>query len=144
MSNKYPQESFNLREAKGEDHYKIMMVNDALKHYEFKNEFPWFLRIEVDMKDVTKPFNMPTEHEAEILNLFEDTITSLLMNTVPYQFIGRITDNGHRELYFYVESPQEIHEKLQDLIEQGNPIREFDYTMSEDEHWENVEIFFDY
>jgi hypothetical protein len=144
MTNKFPEESFNLRESKGDDHYKVMMVNESLKGYEFKNEFPWFLHFDIDMKEVREPFNLPTEQEAEILNTLEDRITSIIQDTVPYQFIGRITDNGHRELYFYVESPKEIHEKLNALVGQGNPVREFEYSMAEDENWDNVEFFFDY
>jgi predicted transcriptional regulator len=144
MTNKFPQESFNLREARGEDFCKVMMVNEALKGYEFKNEFSWFLHFDIDMKEVKQPFKLPTEKEAEILNSLEDRITSIIQDTVPYQFIGRITDNGHRELYFYVESPKEIHKKLSDLIEQGNPVREFEYSIAEDESWEKVDFFFDY
>lgn len=144
MTDRFPQESFNLREAKGEDYYKVMMVNEALKGYEFKNEFPWFLYLDIDLKEVTKPFNLPTEREAEILNILEDRITSAIQNAVPYQFIGRMTSNGHRGLYFYVQSPQQVNEKLRDLIEQGNPVREFEYSIAEDAEWENVDFFFDY
>ena len=144
MKNKFPEESFNIREAKGEDYHRVMMVNESLKEYEFKNEYPWYLYFDIDMKEVTKPFNLPTKGEAEILNTLEDRITTLIKETVPYQFIGRTTDNGHRELYFYVQSPKEVHAKLNDLIKQGNPVREFEYSMSEDEKWENVNFFFDY
>jgi Family of unknown function (DUF695) len=71
-------------------------------------------------------------------------VAAIILDTVPYQFIGRITDNGRRELFFYMESPTEIHEKLRDFIDQGNPIREFEYSILEDENWDRVSFFFDY
>ncbi|KPH14070.1 DUF695 domain-containing protein [Chryseobacterium sp. ERMR1:04] len=100
--------------------------------------------ITIDLVDVIEPFSLPTDKEAEILNLVEDNFTSLINRIVPYQYIGRITDNGKRELYYYVETPQDIHEKLNELIEQNTYTREFQYDISQDTGWENVSYFFNY
>lgn len=144
MSKQNPVESFNIREAKGNDFYRIMVVNEALKGFKNKNLFPWLLLITIDMKDTTGDYNLPTANEAEVLNSFEDDLTSLIMNTVSYQFIGRITDDGKRELYYYVEAPQEIHSHLNHVIETINYKREFQYEILEDPNWVNVDFFFDY
>lgn len=144
MNTQDPKESFNIREAKGEDFYKIMIVNESLKDFKEKKKFPWFLLITIDLVDVIEPFSLPTDKEAEILNLVEDNFTSLINRIVPYQYIGRITDNGKRELYYYVETPQDIHEKLNELIEQNTYTREFQYDISQDTGWENVSYFFNY
>jgi hypothetical protein len=144
MNKQKPEESFNIREAKGDDFYKIMVVNEALKNYKDKSHFPWFLLITLDMKNTLEPYNLPNEEESKILNVIEDNLTSLINELVPYQYIGRITDNGKRELYYYLESPQEIHEKLNILIEKDDYLRDFEYEISQDPNWENVFYFFDY
>lgn len=144
MSKQNPVESFNIREAKGNDFYRIMVVNEALKGFKNKNLFPWLLFITIDMENTTGDYNLPTENEAEVLNAFEDDLTSLITNTVSYQFIGRITDDGKRELYYYVESPQEIHSRLNHIIETNNYKREFQYEILEDTNWAKVDFFFDY
>ncbi len=139
-----PQEAFNIREAKGEDYYKIMVVNESLKNFKGKNQYPWFLLINIDILEAVEPYGLPTDEEAVVLNKVEDELTSLISSTIDYQFIGRITDNGQRELYYYLKEPKGIHNALEKLIESGQYLREFEYSMSEDEEWENVEFFFDY
>ena len=139
-----PQESFNIREAKGEDFYKIMVVNESLKHFNNYNSYPWILFIEIDIKEKTKPYNLPTNEEAEVLNLLEDKLTDLISSSIPYQYVGRITDNGKRELYYYLENPKIVHEKLNNLIEGGNYEREFEYSISKDPNWDKVAFFFNY
>lgn len=144
MNKQNPEEIFNIRESKGEDFYKIMIVNEALKNFEHKRDFPWLLLITIDIEDAVEPYKLPTDTEAEILNSMEDNFTFIIGNVVKYQYVGRITDNGERQLYYYVEDPKQIHMTLNDHIEGGAYIREFQYDISQDPNWEKVSQFFNY
>jgi hypothetical protein len=145
MNNKFPKEKFNLRESKGDDYYKIVMVNASLKGYQYKQEFPWLLSFDIELKESTPPFFLPNRREAKVLNTLEDKFTSVIKSVVPYHFIGRTTDQGHRKLFFYVQSPEELHNRLKELVVSSeNSIREWEYTVREDPNWDNVDFFFDY
>jgi hypothetical protein len=143
MSDKYPIEEFNIREAKGKDFYKIMVVNTALTEYRFKNDFPWCLIVEVDIKDQTQLYKLPTESEGIILNFFEDTLSEIIKGNCSSLYVGRITDNGHRSLYYHIDSPKDVHEALQKFISSGLHSHEFEYNITKDEQWNSTKIFFD-
>lgn len=142
MSVKFPNEEFNLREAKGEDFYRIMIVNTALEGYQFKRDFPWSLVFDVDIKDITQEYKLPTESEAIILNLLEDTLIEIIKGNCSCQYVGRITDNGHRYLYFHIDAPELIHDALQKFIASELNSHEFSYEMTKDEEWRTTNIFF--
>lgn len=144
MNEKFPEEGFNLRESKDADSYSVMMVNEALKGYKFKPEFPWLLYFDIEIKETTEKYALPNEVETKVLNDLEDKFSDIIKSTVSGHFIGRITGNGHRELFFYVEAPEEIHERLQELVNDKHQIREWEYSLEEDPDWSNVDFFFDY
>ncbi len=142
MNEKYPIEEYNIREAKGKDFYKVMVVNTALVGYQYKKDFPWSLIIDVDIKDPSQHFKLPTETESIILNLFEDTLTDIIKGSCSCQYVGRITDNGCRSLYYHIENPKAVHEALQNFITSGLSSHEFEYNISKDEEWKTSEFFF--
>ena len=142
MSDKFPIEEYNIREAKGDNFYKIMLVNTALTDYRYKKEFPWSLIIEIDIKDLTQSFKLPTESEGIILNLFEDTLTEIIKGKCQCQYVGRVTENGHRNLYYHIDVPKEVHEALLEFISTGLNSHEFDYKISKDEEWNNTSFFY--
>lgn len=139
-----PEERFNIREAIGDDYYSIMIVNEALKDYKNKSEYPWLLFIEIFIKEKTVRNDLPTNAEAEILYAMEDKFTEVISSRVSYQFIGRVTNTGTRKLYFYLTDPQKVHEALQNIIESGKYNREFEYNISKDPEWSKVDFFFNY
>ena len=137
-------EKYTLRVAEGEDYYRTMMVNETLKNFNKKHLYVWFLYISIDIKDKTEKFNLPTNDEALILNSIEDNFETLINSTVSYKYIGRITNNGKRDIYYYIAEPKEIYKELIQIIESGTYIREFEFSISEDPCWEEVNFFFDY
>lgn len=139
-----PEELFNLREAKREDYYSVMIVNEALKNYEHKNLFPWLLFIEIYIKEKTEQYELPTDEEAVILNIMEDKFTDLIKSCIPYQYIGRVTNSGTRKVYYYLQDPEKVHERMTALIEEGTYERAFEYSISNDPDWEKAYFFFNY
>lgn len=142
MSEKYPQEEYNIREAKGADFYKVMIVNTALSNYLYKDEFPWLLVIDIDVKDMQQPYKMPTESESIILNLFEETLSGIIKAHCSSQYVGRVTDNGRRELYYHIDTPRSVHEALQKFMNTGLSSHEFSYDIIRDDNWDKTDFFF--
>jgi hypothetical protein len=148
---RFPEEIYVLREGQFEGLYSIMMLNHSLKYYSYKEEYPWNLKIIVDLVDRNEQ-GLPTHTEADILNNFEDKIVELLSGVCQFHFIGRTTWNGERTLMFYLNEPEYAHDKLQDLIEEveiikkssSQIVREFEYTLQEDPEWLFVKDYYNY
>lgn len=148
---RFPEEIYVLREGQFEGLYAVLMLNHSLKKYPYKKEYPWNLKITVDIVDQNEQ-GLPTQSEADILNNFEDQIVNLLLGVCEFHFIGRTTWNGLRTLMFYLDSPEKAHEALQVLIERievmkannSDAMREFEYEIREDKEWGKVNYYFDY
>jgi hypothetical protein len=134
--------SFCLKEAKGDDYHYIMIVDSSLKNFKNKSLFSWLLLITIDLKDKTEPYKLPTNQEAKVLDWVEDHFTKLIGSTTTYQYVGKITGDGIRKLYYYVEDPEKIHQKLTDIIQNGDYVRDFEYSITKDIEWNEVNFFF--
>jgi hypothetical protein len=132
---------YDIRESKKGMPYKIMVVNSALKNYQFKDEYPWYLWIKIELKAVSGPNNMPTNNEAQILNNIEDHILSIIEKECNVQFVGRVTENGNRELFYYIDNP-EITSKTIESYFKKTPIREIEYYIEKDPNWKIVNFFY--
>ena len=134
-----PKENFAILKANDQNGGLIfIMANFGYKNYQFKSDYPWFLWIEI----VTKEKNAnghPTDEEAEVLNGMEDEIDSELRKVCTVHYVGRTTLNGTRELLYYIDDPEKANPVLQRLVNDANPIREFEYRIEEDKEWSNVE-----
>lgn len=140
----FPKELFATREAKGEDYYKIMIVNTSLKDYQYKECFPWSLWLSIDLQDKVAPYGMPSVAEGDVLNKLEDVFEKIVQNNSRHHYVGRITHNGNRDIYFYLDNPDDVHKELQKLIESNMSLREFQYVIEEDPTWNQVDIFYNY
>ena len=61
---------------------------------------------------------MPNESEAQILNELEDKIEKFIMEKHKTHFIGRVTQNGFRDIIFYVDQPRFDQEKTSIFFDQ--------------------------
>lgn len=148
---KFPKEVYVLREGQFEGLYAIMMLNHSLKHYPYKKDYPWSLKVVIDLLD-TNEQGLPTQTEADVLNNFEDGIVNSLLEICQFHFIGRTTWNGQRTLMFYLNEPEHAYNELQQLIEKveiakkSSPqiVREFEYILQEDPDWALVNDYYNY
>lgn len=77
-----------------------MLVNDGLKHFVGKSDFPYCLIVNIELENVQN-HGLPTDEEAEVLNSLEDTLVEELSKvTIPLQ-IGRETYYEEREILIY-------------------------------------------
>ena len=72
---------------------------------------------------------MPAESEAQILNELEDKIETFIKEKHKTHFIGRITQNGFRNIIFYVDQPRFEQEKTNLFFDQVQVKRRVNFTM---------------
>lgn len=116
----------------------VVVVNTALRIFDRRSEFPWHLRIEIECKELADK-GMPTSSEGKVLYELEDEIGAALDLQGNGIFAARITCNGHRELLYRIHDPEEAASKLQKLVDNPTPIREWDFRMEEDPDWNLVQ-----
>ena len=120
-----------------------MVVNTSLKDYKYKNLFPWSLWVNINILNKVE-FGLPTKDENEILNEIEENLKAILKNSCLFHFIGRITHDGNRDIYFYLDNPILAHKELEDLTHSDSLPREFEYVIEQDKDWSFSEIFYNY
>src|SRR4029078_6322844 len=94
------------------------------KMYHSKQDYPWYLWIRIEMKDVDQQ-GQPSEQENITLNDFEDKIEEEISKSSPTYFIGRSTWNKERQLYFYTVDAKAASEILDKII--ATPVRPMEY-----------------
>jgi hypothetical protein len=137
--NLYPKADFFLFETTDSNgDYVVFTVNAAYKNYEYKEDYPWCLSILVDIESLE---GYPTFEEAELLDQLEDEISDRLIQVCNCHHIVRITTKGARQIVFYLDDPKQANELLNELVDNPNSSRQWEYDMREDYNWENVEYF---
>ena len=77
----------------------------------------------------------PSEEEDMRLNEVEDAITDALEDSSA-QYVGRITTDGRREFYFYMDNPAEFRTTVTSAMS-STPQYEFEIDEAEDPEWEH-------
>lgn len=134
-----PGESFSVLQAMHEGIMFIALINMAYRGYAYKAKFPWFLSILIPLIDEGEN-GIPNSEDAKELNDFEDLISDKLAEGSSYQFIGRITGDGYRELCYYIDNPTYATNFLNEMMEDIE-IRFFTYNCEEDIEWKAVSTY---
>lgn len=137
-----PDENYSILDFRQDELPGIAVVNTALRAFEPKEVFAWHLSIMVQLEEMVEN-GMPSKSEVAIIDDFGDYLDEKIKGENKEKpnalFLARITWNSTRELIWRVYDPEIADEFLKDLINNGNPIRGFDYRMEEDEEWKLTE-----
>jgi hypothetical protein len=102
-----------------------------------KERYPWLLTIQIDSEGESQ-LGLVSDDEAEVLNLLEDFFEEKLSTLTEMFFVGRITWNRTRSLYYYIEDPKPVAGQLEKLIQTGQYAREFEYRIEKDPDWKKM------
>ena len=137
-----PEEDYSILNFRQEDLPGVAVVNISLRDFEPKEVFAWHLSIMVELNDLGEN-GMPTKSEVDVIDNYGDFLDDRIKGEDKDKpnalFLARITWNGTRELIWRVYDPEIANDFLQELIEEGNQVREFDYRMENDEEWKLAE-----
>ncbi|QHL88949.1 DUF695 domain-containing protein [Nibribacter ruber] len=139
---RFPLEDFSILQANDRNGgLGFLMVNQSYKNYEFKKEYPWYLWVDIEVREKNANGH-PTSNEATHLNNLEDEIDAELKKVCGRHYLGRTTFEGTRELLYYVDDPEKANAVLQKLASNPNSIRQFQFKIEEDKEWSKVAYLF--
>lgn len=131
---RFPKESFSVRPyTLPNDSAVILMVDEAFRDYQFKNDYPWFLWLKISSKDTTDESTMNAE-----LDLGEQLSETELKEVCTAHYIGRFDYNRWRGVYYYVDDAAKAGKALRDLSTNANLTFKLEFNIEADEEWEKV------
>jgi len=112
----------------------IALVNSAYRAFPDKARFPWCLPISTPLSQPTPP-GLATAAEGQALERFQQqTIIPILSAHCGFHLVARTTQNGIRDLIFYIDSPASVVAALNNLLEFGGA-RSFTFGAVYDQNW---------
>lgn len=135
---KYPGENYDVIEHIDADGYlTFITANLAYRDFRFKQEFPWFLKITMNVK-VYNENGHPLPEEAEVLNSFEEFLDKKIKEGTVAHYIGRTTLYKKREILYFLAEPEKVKSILQHILADDDAIRNFQFHIEQDSEWNNA------
>jgi len=98
------------------------MLDLGLADHAPDRERPWLVSIRIPLRD-PRPDGLTTNAEASALGHLEDALVRSLGAHCGAIFVGRMTWNGVRDLFFYCKRTEAIEQALGDALEGTEPRR---------------------
>jgi len=134
----FPKENISLMEGKIEKLPNLLVLNQALKFYEFTEKYPYLLQLTLTLKFVGEN-GLPNGNTDE-LYLIEDIIYQEIYKSKKGHFIATETYNGKRDLFYYADSKESIVNALSMLPDEYETC-EVHYSIDYDPFWVRVDRY---
>jgi regulator of RNase E activity RraB len=122
-----------LRECKGKP--MLLVVDLDARADAPDKSHPWMHRMRVRFSK-SDEHGFPTDAETRGLNDVEDSLlTDVNLRDLQVRYVGRITWNGARDLFFYAADKPAV-KALQDRLKAALPDHKIEHTAEEDPRWE--------
>jgi len=106
----FPTENIKLLEGKIEGLPQLLVVNQALQHYEFTQKFPYLLKMTLELKNAGEN-GLPQGNTDEIYEI-EDVVYQEIFKANKGHFVVTETYNRQRHLYYYADTKESIESAL--------------------------------
>lgn len=136
----YPGEHFTIFRLEMPEGLAFATINQAYDHYPNKLLFPWCTQLILAINNKNS-IGHPTNREARQLNDLEDKIARFLKKRHQVHYIGRVTRNGFRDLFYYLDQPMFDHAETEQFLESIKAERGVYFKLERDENWEFVSAF---
>ena len=130
---RFPEESVTLLRGERDEMPIMVLVNRALKYYEYKNDFPYLLLVTITFNKVTEQ-GFPKENMDEIYAI-EDAINKMVCGQEKGHFISTETFGGSRKMYYAGVSKEVLHNQVQELKNNIKSSYSINYMISYDPFW---------
>jgi len=135
---RFPKESIEILEGKVEGLPTLLVINNALKYYEFTKAFPYLFRLRLHLNNAGEN-GLPQGNTDEIYGV-EDVIYNELYKQERGHFLATETYNGERELFYYVDSIESVKNALAKLPENLESC-ELSHELDFDPFWVMTEAY---
>ncbi len=133
-----PEEIHIIVEVKQNSLPGIASINSAMVEFKPKVVFGWHLSIMIAAQDLDDQ-KLPTSDEQQVLDAFEAEFVPIITANGNALFLGRVTNDGWRELIYRVYDPEPVNEYLRGLISSKKHLRPFDFRIDPDDGWEKAQ-----
>ena len=116
-------------------------MNNDLKYYANKAEYPWNLRIVIEL-DEPRNDGSPTREEDEYLIRFQEFVEEKLSRIGDYKYVGQLTWEGERRIEYYITNPTFIEKFLTAMIDAQKITNKMTFDIEKDESWKNYSRFY--
>ena len=99
----FPGEMYSIFKLNLEDGFGLATINKAYDNYHNKALFLWYAIVNIHLENQNENGH-PTDREAEVLIIMEESIKGFLQQSKTVYFIGRVTRRGEMDLLFYLDS----------------------------------------
>ncbi len=139
----YPEENLGVIKAKYSDgSLAIGAFNRGYKDYEEKSNYPWSLKINVELNsEKCNPNGLPTADENELANQLEDELVKNLLKISPVHNVGHLFNSNHLDIYLYVRDKNKVDEWLKREVKNVDLKRSFSYELVKDKNWDTTRNF---
>ena len=134
----FPKENISLMEGKIEELPNLLVLNQALKFYEFTQKYPYLLQLTLTLNAVGDN-GLPNGNTDE-LYLIEDIIYQEIYKSQKGHFLATETYNGKRDLFYYVDSKESIANALNMLPKEYESC-DVQYSIDYDPFWVRVDRY---
>jgi len=118
----------------------IGIFNEELRDFSSKDKFPWLLNVHTRFSE-TFASGFPKESEFASLNEWEDLLIDTVEGQCQFAWVGHVTWNGFREVFFHVDEPERVSAALKQLASQERS-RSFVFGIELDRQWKRVGVYF--
>ena len=118
----------------------IGIFNENLRDFPSKDKLPWLLSVHTRFSE-TFANGFPKESEFTSLNEWEDLLIDTVEGACQFAWVGHVTWNGYREVFFHLDLRDEVSSALKQLASQENS-RSFMFSIEQDEQWKRVGAYF--
>lgn len=118
----------------------IGIFNENARQFPEKQKLPWLVSVSSHFSDMF-PNRLPKETEFPSLSQWEDSLIATIENKSQFVWIGHVTWNGFREVFFHIDEPEHVSMSLGKLSG-GTHTRPFTFEIDFDEEWERVGVYF--
>lgn len=121
----------------------ILVINSGLRHFKERSVFGWTCQIVVYFNELADN-GMPTHEESTLVLNFFDKLNALIKGNENHPnalFVSRCTNDGALNAIWQVNDPKITEHQLQNIIDNKQYPREFDYKIEYDEDWKGIDWF---
>jgi hypothetical protein len=121
---------------------QLMQINPQFKSFDKKEQFPYTLVIQLEIVSKDKLGLPKGKEEIEILDTMEDDIEKDIKSNSKSYFLGRMTFDGFRYIYYQIDNDEKVMAVLMKIDTDKPIVRRFYTSVSKDPLWEKVTKYF--
>jgi len=130
---RFPEESVALLRGEREEKPMMILVNRALKYYEYRNEFPYLLVVTITFNEVTDQ-GLPKE-SMDAIYAIEDIIHDVVCKGEKGHFVSAETFDGSRKMYYAGQTKEILESQIIKLNSDIKSSYSISYNVVYDPFW---------